>query len=74
MTDVPYFKKHETGPIFPDESEALVDDAETFLRSSDRDVNDEVARENTRDRAEASFKLWLSDNLKELSIDPDQVE
>jgi hypothetical protein len=74
MTEVPYFKKHETGPIFPDEGDALADDVETFLRSSDRDVNSKVAKENTRDGAKASFKLWLSENLKELDIDPDQTK
>jgi hypothetical protein len=74
MSEVPYFKPHETGPIFPDEGNALTDDVETFLRGHNRDASNEVARENTRDRSEASLKLWLSKNLKVLDIGPDQTK
>jgi|GEM_PF-4414451 len=69
MSDVPYFKPYQEGPIFPDEGDRLAEDAASFLRASDRDVADEVARRNIEDMSEDSFRLFVSTKLKELGID-----
>ena len=69
MSDAPYFKPHEEGPIFLDKDAELVDDVDTLLRASDRDVSDEVARQNIHDMAKNSFKVWTSEKLKELGIE-----
>ena len=80
MTDAPYYLPPEEGPIFPDESGDLAGEVDTFLRVLDRDVTDAVSRENTRDRAEASFEVWLRAKIAggEISlgddVDPDNID
>lgn len=68
MSDVPYFKPHLEGPIFNDGQEAasLIDAVETFLDCSDRDVEAAVAKQNRRDIAETSFKLWIQEQIQHI--------
>ena len=68
MTDADYFKPHQEGPIFvdPDAVVELQDDVDTFLAGVDRDTEAAVAGQNVRDMAEASFRLWLAQQMKEV--------
>lgn len=74
MSDAPYFKPHEEGPIFPEEGKNLVNDVETFLSASDRDTAADVARQNIKDLSDDSFKLWARETLKEMGITPPESE
>jgi hypothetical protein len=73
-----YFPQHE-GPLWPDEAAGIGDEASLFLAASDEDVRDEVARQDIKDMAHDSFKLWLQEKLTEISeqvgfqINPDDL-
>lgn len=60
MSDVPYYKPPEEGPMFPDDADGLGDEFEGFLRANDRDVEHDVTIQNIKDKTEASFQLWLA--------------
>lgn len=74
MSDVPYYKPPTEGPLFPDEAEGVADEFSTFLAASDRDVSDEVARQNIKDKSEESFKVWLQQQLEDMGINPSKPE
>ncbi len=74
MSDVPYYKPPIEGPIFPDEADGIADEFSLFLAASDRDVSDTVARQNIRDKTEASFRLWLQQKLEEIGAKPPESE
>lgn len=73
MSEAPYFKPHEEGPIFPDKGNDLVDDVETFLSATNRDVEADVARQNIRDMSDDSFGLWVRETLKDMGITPPEA-
>ena len=70
MSDVPYYKPPQEGPIFADEAGDITDEFSAFLAASDRDVSDAVARQNIADKTDASFKLWLELKLRDLGVSP----
>jgi hypothetical protein len=73
--DVPYYKPHREGPLFPEDGRGIGDEFEVFLGANDRDVSDEVARKNTQDMADDSFRTWaqpiIDRKLKEMGLDSD---
>jgi hypothetical protein len=66
MSDVPYYKPPEEGPLFPEDADGIGDEFETFLRASDRDVSDEVSRRDREDMTESSFRAFADNVLREI--------
>lgn len=74
MTDVPYFKPPEEGPLWPDEADTMAEDATNFLIAYNRDVSDAVARQNGSDKTRASFKVWLDAGITDGTINIEMPE
>lgn len=60
----------EEGPLFPEDSAAMIDEFATFLQASDADVADAVARQNRLARGQTSFELFAKDILSKKGILP----
>lgn len=65
MTDAPYFKPHEEGPLFPDDASRMGDDVDTFLAAYNRDVSVEVVGANIQDLTYASLKKFAASVVAE---------